>query len=126
VSAWSVQFLISVVFWVWISPKINFQIPPFFNYSAHGGLLLTLCGELPINSVVFLPKDMVYSVAVLLGYQGVNLYFTAIDGPVYPGLNYQGSESVILIGFALSVYLGSYFAGVFLTRSRTLRKVKAP
>ena len=118
VTTWTIQFPICMIYWFWIHSRINKFIPVFFNYSAHGGLLVALVLELPLNSVEFRWKDMLYPVSTAALYQVVNIYYTLVDGPVYPGLSYSGMESVMLIGSAVALLLTAYWLGVQATHRK--------
>jgi len=122
VTAWTLEFPICLVFWTWIHWVLNVYIPPFFNYSAHGGLLLLLVLELPLNAVDFQWKDLSYPIATAVAYQGVNLYYTVTSGPVYPGLNYSGAESALMVGYVLAAILGGYWLGVQTTKGKNKTK----
>jgi hypothetical protein len=123
VTAWTLEFPICLVFWTWIYPNSNMNMQPFFSYSAHGGLFLVLIIELSLNSVVFKWKHFRYPIATAAAYQIVNIYYTVTSGPVYPGLNYGGVESVLMIGLALGSMVGGYWLGVVATTNKTKARI---
>lgn len=100
-TAWTMQGIISLMFWAVLFKLTNVSTPMYLFVPRHGLFPFLLLFDIIFSNVRFNRIGVKWTIVVSLVYfLGMNLPYTLFIGPVYPFLTYSNSFSVIFgIGF---------------------------
>lgn len=120
--AWTLEFIISIVFWTWVYPQETDAAPLAYNVSVHACMLLFILCDYPLNRLSFRTKWALFPICTLICYSIVNVPITFDIGEVYPRMNYENGWTYLVICYSFIVCIAAYALGKVLDRLKASRR----
>jgi hypothetical protein len=123
--AWTYEFTIVLVFWVVLWPRANFDgLILFMNCQLHGGFFATLIIDILINNIEFYSNHFFYILGSAIVYVGVNMVYSLIWDPIYPGITWKNVGSYLTLIGAVILFLAWFLVGFYFYSRYKIRKIK--
>ncbi|KAL4465082.1 hypothetical protein ABPG73_022579 [Tetrahymena malaccensis] len=107
--AFCTQPLIVLVFWGFIVPQLG-DISQFgglniiFNSQLHGGFFLAIIIDFVINNIQFYKRHMLVIYFLTFVYGLINMGYSLIWSPVYPGITWKNWQTYFIFGIGLVLF----------------------
>ncbi|CAG9312373.1 unnamed protein product [Blepharisma stoltei] len=124
--SWILGFNVSLLFWLYVYPMIgdSVKLPPVWHLSLdHGILLLFFIPEALNPKISFNFRDFFKAIYVMLAYLLVVMVPCALKGIViYPGLSFNNSFTLIIVGVNIGTVVSGYYIGKYLNEGYSGKK----
>lgn len=119
-TAWVMQCLITVVYWVIIHPIAVIYMPFYVTGPKHGLFLVMLTVDLKLSKVQLNRRDGIWSLVFTGFYMfGINMPYSLLVENIYPLLTFDTLLSWILTAVFCSALVGFNELAVYLTKEKT-------
>ena len=119
-TAWTMQCLITVVYWVIIRPMSVIYMPLYVTAPKHGLFLVLLTIDLKLSKVQLNRRDGVWCMVFTVFYMfGINMPYSLLVKNIYPLLTFDTVLSWLLTLVFYSLLAGFNELAIYLTQKST-------